>query len=401
MNRGKMVEFALTEEELERALLKQIQKYSDKKLIFWGASVFLKNFIEKYDIKNENIIGIIDKNPEQEGKNFGNYKIFSPNQKLLDEVDHIIFSIKNNANKIYNLIKKELEEKNINKILPNIFKYYDITIQNEKCQAKSITPQTVLNSIAVHLVDHCNLKCWGCDHFSPLAETCYQNIETFENDIKQYAKISKSELNILKLMGGEPLLHPEIVKFMEISRKYLPNTRIEIVTNAILLTSQKEDFWQACKKYNITIVVTKYPLEIDYNKIQEIIKLYEIDFEYYNEHAKIKTSYHIPLKLDGNEPVKWNFENCFHANNCVFLKNGKLFTCTVAPNIEHFNKFFNCNIKLDEKDGIDIYKAKNITEILEFLAKPIPFCKYCDVKNRTHGHTWGLSQKDIKEWTCI
>lgn len=45
----------------------------------------------------------------------------------------------------------------------------------------------------------------------------------------------------------------------------------------------------------------------------------------------------------------------------------------------HFNKFFDKNIPLVDKDGIDIYKAKSMKEILEFLSKPIPFCGYCKV----------------------
>jgi len=396
-----MIQFALTNEELEKSLLEQIQQSSDKKLAFWGASVFLKDFLEKYSIDDSNIVGIIDKNAIQNNSFLKNYEIFSPDKIIEKNIDCIIFTIKNNANKIYECVEKEIINYNSIKLLPNIFKYYNVNTQNKNYQEKNIIPQTNLKSIAIHLVNHCNLKCWGCDHFAPLAEKYFESIETFEKDIKQFAKISKAELEILKLMGGEPLLHPEIIKFMEISRKYLPKTKIEIVTNAILLTSQKEEFWQACKKYNITIVITKYPLKTNYEKAQQIANLYGVNFEFYGKTGEfLKTSYHIPLKLDGNEPAEWNFKNCFHANNCIFLKKGKLYTCTVAPNIEHFNKYFGYNIPLDENDGIDIHKAKNIKEILEFLAKPIPFCKYCDVKNRTFGHPWGLSKKDFKEWTC-
>ena len=81
------------------------------------------------------------------------------------------------------------------------------------------------------------------------------------------------------------------------------------------------------------------------------------------------------------------------------LKNKKIYTCTVAPNIEHFNKYFNKNLPLCDNDGIDIYKVKSIDEILEFLSKPIPFCKYCNVNGRTFGHEWRRSEKLIEEWT--
>ena len=38
-------------------------------------------------------------------------------------------------------------------------------------------------------------------------------------------------------------------------------------------------------------------------------------------------------------------------------------------------------------------------EVLNFISKPINFCKYCDIKNRTFNHEWKQSKKDIKEWT--
>lgn len=200
-------------------------------------------------------------------------------------------------------------------------------------------------------------------------------------------------------MGGEPLLHPEIIKFMEISRKYFPSTRIEIVTNGILLNVQKEGFWNACKKFDITIVPTKYPMNVDYDKAKETAQRYNVKYEYYNLNEDvIKTSYHIPLDIEGKQNAVENFAGCFHANWCVMLKNGKLYTCTVAPNIEHFNKYFNYNIPLTERDGIDIHKSEKIEEILEFLARPIPFCKYCNVKGRSFGHEWKTSKKEIDEW---
>jgi hypothetical protein len=35
-----------------------------------------------------------------------------------------------------------------------------------------------------HIVDHCNLNCIGCSHFSPLAEKWFEDFETFKLDFK-------------------------------------------------------------------------------------------------------------------------------------------------------------------------------------------------------------------------
>ena len=75
-----------------------------------------------------------------------------------------------------------------------------------------------------------------------------------------------------------------------------------------------------------------------------------------------------------------------------------LYTCSYIPNIRHFNKFFNKNIPISINDYIDIHKARDYQEVLQFLAKPIPFCKYCDVKNRKDGIAWKISTKSIEEF---
>ena len=49
-------------------------------------------------------------------------------------------------------------------------------------------------------------------------------------------------------------------------------------------------------------------------------------------------------------------------------------------------------------DYIDIYKAKDKKEILEFLSKPVPFCRYCNVDNRKYSFDFEKSNKDINEW---
>jgi hypothetical protein len=54
--------------------------------------------------------------------------------------------------------------------------------------------------------------------------------------------------------------------------------------------------------------------------------------------------------------------------------------------------------EVSENDRIDIYKAKDIGEILDFLAKPMQFCRYCDFSNISFGKKWAVSEKKLSEW---
>lgn len=102
--------------------LKQISENKFKKLVFWGASIFLKDLIETKKIKRHKILGIIDADPSKHGKKIGDFQIYSPQELNVLKPDAVIFAIRNRNEDIYpqvqGIIKREYP--NI-KILPNIF----------------------------------------------------------------------------------------------------------------------------------------------------------------------------------------------------------------------------------------------------------------------------------------
>lgn len=118
--------------KLYEALLKQLEMTNGEQVVFWGASLFLKGFLEKYSTEKYNIKGIIDNNSSKWGEYFCGYKII-PRQELksLQPVS-IIFTIKNYSEATYNKTKKiiyALKYPHIN-ILPNIFKEENFSNNN-------------------------------------------------------------------------------------------------------------------------------------------------------------------------------------------------------------------------------------------------------------------------------
>ena len=86
---------------LKLKLLFKLYLNRNKKIMFWGASLFLEDFIKNFDIKYDNIIGIVDKNKDRQGNSIGKYKIYSPDEINKLKPDVVILSIKNNARVIY------------------------------------------------------------------------------------------------------------------------------------------------------------------------------------------------------------------------------------------------------------------------------------------------------------
>jgi hypothetical protein len=134
--------------------------------------------------------------------------------------------------------------------------------------------------------------------------------------------------------------------------------------------------------------------------MKNVASIFGVTMEFRDDTGEVqKSSYHIPLDVEGRQDASSNFMKCFHSNVTIFLRQRRLYTCTVAPNIHHFNKYFHMDLPTSIRDSIDIYKAQSAQEIFEFLSKPIPFCRYCYVDKRSFGIPWKRSHKDIKEWT--
>ncbi|MDR0538612.1 MAG: radical SAM protein [Tannerellaceae bacterium] len=252
----------------------------------------------------------------------------------------------------------------------------------------------------LHLTDHCNLDCRGCDNFSPLSPEVFADIKTFENDCARISELTHGNVQEIQLLGGEPLLHPDVISFINISRKYFPSVSINIITNGILLTKQKDEFWDSCRRNKIQIIVTKYPIKLNHDAIEKYVRSQGVMFDYYGSTGSVLKSMQCsPLDLSGCQNPRDSFLRCNSANRCISLDNGKIYTCSVIPYAKYFNTYFNKNLEITDKDFMNIYEAKNIDEIMNFISRPMPFCRYCNKKNIIYDIGYGRSKKDISEWS--
>ncbi|MDR0526896.1 MAG: radical SAM protein [Spirochaetaceae bacterium] len=217
---------------------------------------------------------------------------------------------------------------------------------------------TGLFPVEFHVVEHCNLNCKGCNHFSPLAGEEFLPLENFEKDIKRLSEITK-KLYQIKLLGGEPLLHPRLTDFLPVVRKYFPTTPLQITTNGILLTRQPEQFWLDCRKNNTLISISQYPVKLDKKQIKQLSKKYKVRVEYNGTTGENRFC-RLPLDIKGSQNIKKSFRKCVISwGCCVTIRDGKLFNCCIAAHIKFFNEHFKQNLAVCEKDYVDIYALNN------------------------------------------
>lgn len=249
----------------------------------------------------------------------------------------------------------------------------------------------MIQYIEHHIVDHCNLNCAGCSHFSCIAEPWFEDFETFKKDFSKLSEMTQTQIGIIRLMGGEPLLHPQVNDFMIECRKLFPYSRIELVTNGVLVKKRKSEILDICNNYGIVICISDYGL---FN-IQELLQ----GFKYIRCYGKASL-YNINLDLTGNQDPTTAFSHCdLHVNRWDYFQNGRFYPCCIGANLKIFNKHFGTNIFTSEDDiSISIYEH-TLEEIEQFMNTPKELCKYCDTITRAHDYSYfKVTSGDISEW---
>lgn len=290
-------------------------------------------------------------------------------------------------------ILQVLESRHMTKVACILDILYEELISNDKKPRNKLYFQ-------IHIVEHCNLNCRGCYHFSPLAKEEYLSLEEYTRDIRRLAELFDGKMERIMLLGGEPLLHPQIAEFIQVTRDYFSEGTIKILSNGILIPKMPETFWDICESTGAELWLTKYPINIDYMKIEKIAEKHKKTIRYFSQEP-VRTLGHQPLDISGKRDYVKNFYGCYRANQCILLEHGKMYTCLIAAESRHFSKYFDTELEICEKDYVDIYEVCSAEELQARLTHPTPFCRYCNRDDvAIFGRIpWQVSKCRIEEWT--
>lgn len=114
----------------------------------------------------------------------------------------------------------------------------------------------------------CNLKCARCSMASPyFKKNTFLNFKEYKKDIdvlKQWCHI-----DLIRIGGGEPTLHPKIVDFLKYPKEQGFCYKTNIISNGINLVKMTDEFWEALDILNISVYKN---VNINYDKIYKLIE---------------------------------------------------------------------------------------------------------------------------------
>ena len=207
--------------------------------------------------------------------------------------------------------------------------------------------------LEIQLTDHCNLNCKGCSYFSPIADEWFADPAEHEKDMNRLRELF-ADIKIIRLMGGEPLLHKNMEAFLFSTCLSFPDAEIRLVSNGSLLPRMQDGFWNACKTTNTILEITLYPPLLDKQEEFALIAKRKGVAIWFHK----KTLFTPFINMAGNSDLKEGFRRCRQRMSCPMLKQGKIYYCFLSATISSFNKYF--SERIPTKGFVSIYDL-NVT----------------------------------------
>lgn len=258
--------------------------------------------------------------------------------------------------------------------------------------------------LEVMVIRTCNLSCQGCTTFSDLTYSGYTTWEQARAELEPWTH--RLDIEAIGIMGGEPLINPDIKNWLTGIRELLPNAQIRFITNGLLL-NRHWDVVELLQELGNTVLKISYHInnaEVD-SVIQRIFQTWpwtpvnEFGIDRWGRERECKfqvarpTQFLKTFKNDyanmaphDSDPVE-AFQRCVQ-KRCPLLYRGQLFKCgTVALMPEVLERHGNPNIEQWEPylgHGLDITCSdRELRAFANNFGRPHPICQQCPTKNDT------------------
>ena len=271
-----------------------------------------------------------------------------------------------------NYIRDTLEEHGIKEYdvftVPVNYLRMPLNCVNQETPVVHLSKLVQICHLDIHVTNHCNMNCEACSHFSPLAYDKWMiSSKRFEENINRLCN-KISNICSIAILGGEPLLNPELPQILDSVRKAYRYADIALLTNAILIKSISNELVDSIKRNSILVSVSLYPPLFDMSEwLVSFFREKEIPFRILKIEKFERKLFEKPF-IDGTEMTK----NCGHI---MCLRDNRIGRCAEALFTDYYNKAYSKNLPVDY--GIDIYGQEDGYELITKLSEPLELCDQC------------------------
>ncbi|MFZ5968958.1 MAG: radical SAM protein [Bacillota bacterium] len=240
--------------------------------------------------------------------------------------------------------------------------------------------RTILGNVSVVITEKCTLRCIDCGVFIPY----YKHPKHHDKDkiIEGMRKLSQivDAIENFTIIGGEPLLHKDLVEICEEASKLKNVLRVTITTNGTIVP--KDSVLQSLSRAITYLTISDYgSLSINKDLLKKSLDQFGIYCNVLDEFSEwSKQNIPKPHNRGENENTRI-FKSCFWVGIAAKLMNGQYHLCDFSAAVTPFN-----GIPENEGDYVDLLDSTlSIDEIRAKLHKLLyhtdclKACDYCEI----------------------
>lgn len=259
---------------------------------------------------------------------------------------------------------------------------------------KEVKPK--LGFMETLVTNYCNLNCKSCSHFSNIVtEKTLLSVDEFETYLVELRKKVR-EIATFQLLGGEPLLHPELDRFVSLTRKYFPGTHIDVVTNGLLILKMPQKLIDAMIQNNATLFISQYhPTREKIGRIISFLDEKQINFYISQPITDFESVLTYKEKTAEKAFAKRSKDGCI----CHSIAKGRVYVCPTIERLYAVQDFFNIHIEEDElkSSSLDIMSDDvDGWDMLKYFSAPTSICRFCCPECKES--LWETGQPKIEDW---
>ncbi len=238
-----------------------------------------------------------------------------------------------------------------------------------------------VEAFELHIAEHCNLRCANCCNMSPHVARHLLSAAEVE---RICAELSPSLVaDVVKIMGGEPLLHPDLPAVLRVLRRAGIGDRVRLFTNGLRLPAMSEAFWQELEDLTISnyssAPVKPAILELAREKSRQYG--FVLNIKPVTEFSRVLSPRYEP----DDEVTQRTFTRCWLRHRCLIVRRGRFYMCTRSA---YANEFLSNvahepvpeGVTLDRSgDGIPVDAPELAARLEQYLNRhqPLGACRYC------------------------
>ena len=260
--------------------------------------------------------------------------------------------------------------------------------------------RVAVESVELHIVEHCNLRCAQCCNVSPYLPERSMSVAEVRATCERLREVVKPD--VLKIMGGEPLLHPEVGGVLRAVRESGVAPRIRLFTNGLLLRTLDDDAFSALDELTVSSYASA-PLRPELvAETEERAKRFDVVLN-----LKPVDTFSTVLSREARSAAdaQGAYDACWLRHRCLVVREGVFYKCTRAA----YHADYHALVDVEARDadaeatqrsqGIPLEAEDFAPRLAAYLgsSEKIASCTHCYGSSGTLAPHVQLRKRDVKD----